>query len=76
MITIVFSTREDNPEYKKHITQTIGVKDFEIIQIINQGKYSLTEAYNLGLKQSKNNIIAFIHDDLILPNNWGKNKRS
>lgn len=72
MITIVFSTREDNPEYKKHITQTIGVKDFEIVQIINQGKYSLTEAYNLGLKQSKNNIIAFIHDDLILPYNWGK----
>jgi GT2 family glycosyltransferase len=71
MMTIVFSTRTDNSEYQKHIKDTIGIKDCEIIQIVNNGQYSLTEAYNMGLKQSSNDIVAFIHDDLILPKNWG-----
>jgi GT2 family glycosyltransferase len=72
MISIVFSTRSDNPEYQKHIKETCGVKDVEIIQIINNSQYSLTEAYNKGLDRSNNDIVAFIHDDLILPKNWGK----
>jgi GT2 family glycosyltransferase len=71
MISIVFSTRTDNSEYQKHIQDSIGVKGCEIIQIVNNGQYSLTEAYNMGLKQSSNDIVAFIHDDLILPKNWG-----
>ena len=72
MISVVFSTRKENIEYQYHIKNTIGVKDFELIEVVNDGKYSLTEAYNKGLKQSTNNIVAFIHDDLILPNGWGK----
>jgi glycosyltransferase involved in cell wall biosynthesis len=72
MISVVFSTRKDNLEYINHIKNTIGVRDYEIIQIVNEGKYSLTEAYNQGLKDSKNDIVAFIHDDLILPEKWGK----
>ncbi len=72
MISVVYSTREDNTDYINHIKNTIGVRDYEIIQIVNEGKYSLTEAYNQGLKDSKNDIVAFIHDDLILPEKWGK----
>jgi GT2 family glycosyltransferase len=72
MISVVFSTRSDNPEYQKHIKETCGVKDLEIIQVVNNSQYSLTEVYNKGLKDSNNNIVAFIHDDLILPKNWGK----
>ena len=72
MISVVFSTRKDNLDYINHIKNTIGVRDYEIIQIVNEGKYSLTEAYNQGLKDSKNDIVAFIHDDLILPEKWGK----
>jgi len=72
MISVVFSTRKDNPDYINHIKKTIGVKDYEIIQIVNDGVYSLTEAYNKGLKDSNNDIVAFIHDDLILPEKWGK----
>ncbi len=72
MISVVFSTRKENTEYQNHIKKTIGVKDCEIIEIVNDGKYSLTEAYNKGLEESTNDIVAFIHDDLILPNNWGK----
>ena len=72
MISVIFSTRQDNPEYQEHIKNTIGVKDYETIQIINNNQYSLTEAYNMGLKNSVNDIVAFIHDDLVLPKDWGK----
>lgn len=74
MITIVYSTREHNPEYQKHIKDTIGVKDFEILEYVNNGEYSLTELYNRGLKESKNNIIVFCHDDLIYEEDskWGR----
>lgn len=72
MISVVFSTREKNEKYISHIKKTVGVKDVDIIQIENAGVYSLTEAYNIGLSKSKYDIVAFIHDDLILPDNWGK----
>ena len=72
MISIVFSTRKENTEYQDHIKKTIGVKDYQIIEVVNNGQYSLTEAYNKGLEKSTNDIVAFIHDDLILPNGWGK----
>jgi hypothetical protein len=32
----------------------------------NDGVNSLTEIYNIGLKESKNDIVVFMHDDLIL----------
>lgn len=72
MISIVFSTRTPNKEFQDHIKKTIGVKDFEIIEIVNNGKFSLTKAYNDGLNKAKNDIVAFIHDDIILPDGWGK----
>lgn len=71
MVSVVYSTRNDYPEYKKHIQDTVGIKDCEIIQIVNNGQYSLTEVYNMGLEQSSNDIVAFIHDDLVLPKKWG-----
>lgn len=72
MISVIFSTRKENIEYQNHIKKTIGVKDYQIIEIVNDGQYSLTEAYNKGLEESTNDVVAFIHDDLILPNGWGK----
>lgn len=73
MITIVYSTREHKPEFKKQIENTIGIRDFEILEFVNNGEKSLTQVYNEGLNQSKNNIVVFTHDDIILEtNNWGK----
>jgi len=74
MISVVFSTREDNPKHIDHITKTSGIyKDLEVIQFINNGEYSLTELYNRALKETKNNIVVFCHDDIIFEtNNWGK----
>jgi len=74
MITVVYSTRDKNPQYQKHIKETIGVKNFEIIEYINKKEFSLTELYNKGLKESKNDIVIFIHDDLLFEQDskWGK----
>ena len=74
MITIVYSTRKENPEYQKHIKQTIGLKDFEILEYTNERQYSLTELYNKGLNESSNDIVIFIHDDLLFEQDskWGK----
>ena len=73
MISVVFSTREDNPKHKEHILVTSGIyKDIEVIQYINNGEYSLTEIYNKALKETTNDIVVFCHDDIILETkNWG-----
>jgi glycosyltransferase involved in cell wall biosynthesis len=73
MISVVFSTREENPKHKEHIMKTSGIhKGLEVIQYINNGEYSLTEIYNRALKETTNDIVVFCHDDIIFEtNNWG-----
>ena len=72
MITVVYCTRESNPKHTEHIIKSSGLhKNIEVIEIINQGE-SLTKAYNRGLKQAKNDIVVFMHDDVEFDNgNWG-----
>jgi hypothetical protein len=74
MISVIYSTRQHNPEFQKQISETIGVKDFEILEFINNGEKSLTQVYNEGLEKSKNDIVIFSHDDIIFKkeSNWGK----
>jgi len=72
MISVVYCTREHNPQHIEHLKKSSGLKDIEIIEYINHGE-SLTKFYNKGLSESKNNILVFCHDDIILnTNNWGK----
>lgn len=75
MITIGFCTRQHNDDYIKHLLQTCNVfkpKKIEIIEIINNGSMSLSECYNEILNKAKNDIIIFLHDDLIFQTNqWG-----
>jgi glycosyltransferase involved in cell wall biosynthesis len=72
MISVVYCTREHNPEYVEHIKKTSGIKNIEVIEYINQGE-SLTKFYNKGLKESSNNIVVFCHDDIIHETkNWGQ----
>ena len=52
MITVIYSTRKNKPDFINFIKNTSGIKDVEIIQYINNGEYSLTELYNKGLKES------------------------
>jgi GT2 family glycosyltransferase len=74
MITVGYSTRKETPEYKEHIFKQSGLKksDLEIIEVVNNTQKSLTEVYNSILRDSKNNLVVFIHDDLILPQNFLK----
>ena len=73
MITVVYCTRQTKPEHKEHLIKTSGLhKNIEVIEIINNGE-SLTHAYNRGLKQAKNDIVVYCHDDLTIESKqWGK----
>ena len=73
MITVIYCTRQSNLEHREHLIKSSGlVKNIEIIEIINNGE-SLTSCYNRGLKQAKNNIIVYCHDDLVIETkSWGE----
>lgn len=73
MISVVYCTRQNNPEHKEHLIKSSGMlKNLEVIEIINNGE-SLTTSYNRGLKQAKNNIVVFCHDDLVVETKqWGE----
>ena len=72
MITVVYCTRQSNPEHKEHLIRSSGLhKHIEVIEIINNGE-SLTKAYNRGLKMATNDIVVFCHDDLTIETKqWG-----
>lgn len=75
-LTVFFSSHlsvKDNEDFKQHIKKTCGVNDVEIICFENKNKYSLTQAYNIGLNNSKNDIVVFVHNDIIFETpSWGK----
>ena len=67
MITIGFCTKEHDENYNKHLLKMCGYhKKIEIIEIVNNGDRSLSECYNEILNKSKNDIILYLHNDLIL----------
>ena len=68
MITVGFSTRKINPSFVDYIKSTVGPKNVEVIPIENDGKYSLTEAYNMILDQAQNDIVILMHDDIYFDN--------
>ena len=72
MITIIYSTKKDNRETYDHLRQSCGVPNVEVIQIINPGIMSLTQAYQNGLERAKYDICVFIHDDVKLEDRWGR----
>jgi GT2 family glycosyltransferase len=75
-ISVVVSSHlsdQENSKFTQHIKNTIGIVNPEIIIYENFNEYSLTEIYNIGLNQSKNDIVVFIHNDLFFnTKNWGK----
>lgn len=73
-LTVIFSTRSDNPAFQDHIRETCGIKDVEILQFVNNGEYPLTEIYNRGLRESRNTVVVFTHDDVVFEHgsNWGR----
>ena len=72
MITIGYSTKKVDEDFLKYIKKSVGIPSAQVIPFENPGTHSLTEAYNIILKQSKNDIVIFCHDDIYFEkNNWG-----
>ena len=72
-LSVVFSSKEINKDFIELIKKTSGVHKIEILPYENPGKYSLTDVYNMGLKDSKNDIVLFCHDDIKFDTkNWGR----
>ena len=72
-LSVVFSSKEINKDFIELIKKTSGVHKIEILPYENPGKYSLTDVYNMGLKDSKNDIVLLCHDDIKFDTkNWGR----
>ena len=75
MITIIYSTHKDkdyNNKFKKHLIDTIGIKNPQILEYENHNQYSLSNVYNSGITESIYNIVVCCHNDIKLEKNWGK----
>lgn len=66
VVSVVVSTRKIDSTYYDHIKRMFSHPNTEILMYENDGEMSLTQIYNKGLKESVNNIVVFMHDDLIL----------
>lgn len=75
MITIIYSTHKDkiyNDNFKKHILNSVGLKDVQILEYQNNNQYSLAEVYNKGINESIHDIVVCCHNDIKLETGWGK----
>jgi GT2 family glycosyltransferase len=54
------------------LLQTVGLKDIQILEYINHNQFSLSELYNKGISESKNDIMVCCHNDIKLESGWGK----
>src|SRR5680860_730628 len=73
-ISIIICSREKqiSKNLTENIKNSIGC-DYELIVIDNsENKYSIFEAYNLGIEKSMGEYLCFIHDDIFIhTNGWG-----
>jgi hypothetical protein len=73
MITIGFSTKKIDPEFVEYLRKSSGNPKVEIIPFENPGTHSLTEAYNIILEKSTNDIVVLCHDDIYFDTkNWAQ----
>jgi len=71
-LTIVYSTRNKEPKFVRHLQQSCGRKNVEILTYVNTGQNSLSTLYNQGLSKAHHDIVVFTHDDVIFENKgWG-----
>jgi glycosyltransferase involved in cell wall biosynthesis len=66
IVSVVISTRKIDETYVSHVKKMFSHPKTQILIYENNGEKSLTQVYNLGLKESENDIVVFMHDDLIL----------
>lgn len=66
VVSVVISTRKIDETYVNHVKKMFSHPKTQILIYENDGDKSLTQIYNIGLKESVNDIVVFMHDDLIL----------
>ena len=66
IVSVVISTRKINDNYLKHVEKMFSHPKTQILIYENDGSSSLPQIYNKGLNDSINDVIVFMHDDLIL----------
>jgi hypothetical protein len=74
MVTVVCSSRGDLSTFKEHVIKTSGLHNkLQFLGYKNDGEFSLTEIYNRGLSEANNDIVVFMHDDIIIEKNkWAE----
>jgi len=74
MISIIICSRVKiiNPNLLDNLKETIGCNHELIIIDNSENKLSIFEAYNIGIKRSKGNLLCFLHDDILIhTKGWG-----
>ena len=74
MISIIICsrTKDISNDLSENIKNSIGF-EYELVVIDNsENRYSIFEAYNLGIERSKGKYLCFVHDDILFHTpNWG-----
>jgi hypothetical protein len=65
-LTVVVSTKKKDKDYLGHLKRAFSHPKTEFLIYENVNQFSLPEIYNRGISESKNDIIVFMHDDLII----------
>jgi len=75
MISLIICSRNSDisQNLKQNIQNTIGL-EYELIVIDNSAnKYSIFSAYNEGVRNSKGDILCFMHEDILFrTQDWGR----
>ena len=74
MISIIICSKKPtlSVAFQENLVQTIGC-EYELIVIDNsESRYSIFEAYNLGIQKSQGTVLCFVHDDVLFHSSqWG-----
>ena len=65
-VSVVISTKKIDNEYLKHVEKMFSHPKTEILIYENDGAESLPQIYKSALATATNDIIVFMHDDLII----------
>lgn len=65
-VSVVVSTRKIDDDYVKHIKKMFSHPKTQVLIYENNGEFSLPKLYNRGLDESENEIVVFMHDDLLI----------
>lgn len=73
-IIICSRNRTISNKLKENIEKSIGGGNYEIVWIDNSNnKYTICQAYNMGVQRAKYEYLCFMHEDIIfLSDKWGE----